>query len=77
LGYKGIHYKGKERHMETESGTNTRVRMNLSLTAKGMVQFDVTAEYPTAAESEAALGDAIDSIRRVCGAKGLQLVTAA
>ena len=32
--------------MEKETDTQTRVRMNIKTTAKGLVQFDVTSEFP-------------------------------
>jgi len=49
-----------------------RVRINLSQTAKGLVQFDCTAEFGTAEESGAALSAAIDEVRRVIREKGLK-----
>jgi hypothetical protein len=60
--------------METR---NDRTRMNLSLTAKGLVQFDITAEYETPELSAANLAKAIDQVRAVVAEKGLKLVDAA
>jgi len=60
-----------------EAKSETRVRMNLSQNAKGLVQFEITAEYPTAGEAAAALSDAIDKARAVCEAKGLKMADAA
>ncbi len=57
--------------------TDTRVRMNLSQSAKGFFQLDITAEFPTAGEAAAALSDAIDKARAVCEAKGLKMADAA
>ncbi len=57
-------------------GSNKRTRMNVSLTAKGLAQYDVTAEYDTPEESAEQLGKAIDLVKKVCADKGLQLVTA-
>jgi hypothetical protein len=51
---------------------NRRVRITLSQSAKGFVQFDVTAEFGTADECGAALGAAIDKARAVIAAKGLK-----
>lgn len=55
-----------------ELKTNKRVRINLSQTAKGFVQIDCTAEYETAAESEAALNEAWAAARRVIAGNGLK-----
>lgn len=56
--------------------TNKRVRINLSETAKGLVQWDITAEFETAEETKKALADAIDAAREVIKEKGLQEVHA-
>lgn len=56
--------------------TNKRVRMNLSETAKGLVQWDITAEFETVEETKKALADAIDAAREVIKEKGLQEVHA-
>lgn len=56
--------------------TNKRVRINLSETAKGLVQWDITAEFETVEETEKALADAIDAAREVIKEKGLQEVHA-
>ena len=52
--------------------TNKRVRINLSETAKGLVQWDITAEFETVEETKKALADAIDAAREVIKEKGLQ-----
>lgn len=54
--------------------TNKRVRINLSETAKGLVQWDITAEFETVEETKKALADAIDAAREVIKEKGLQEV---
>lgn len=54
--------------------TNRRVRMSLSQTAKGLVQFDVTAEFETSAECEKELDAAVKAARRVTAANGLKEV---
>lgn len=53
-----------------------RVRINLSETAKGLVQWDITAEFETVEETKKALADAIDAAREVIKEKGLQEVHA-
>ncbi len=52
-----------------------RTRMNMSQTAKGTWQLDVTAEYPTPEETAENLGKAIDAARKVAESKGLTLVS--
>ena len=56
--------------------TNKRVRINLSETAKGLVQWDITAEFETVEETKKALSDSIDAAREVIKEKGLQEVHA-
>jgi len=51
--------------------SNKRTRMNVSITAKGKAQWDITAEYPTPEESEKALSEAIDKVRTIIKVKGL------
>ena len=58
-----------EQRVETK-----RVRINLSQTAKGLVQIDCTTEHETAAESEAALTEAWAAARRVIAKNGLKEV---
>jgi hypothetical protein len=65
----------KEQSMEATN--ESRVRINLAQGAKGDVKFDITAEFPSVAESEKALGEAVDAARRVCAEKGLKLADAA
>ena len=56
--------------------TNKRVRINLSETAKGLIQWDITAEFENVEETQAALSAAIDAAREVIKAKGLTEVSA-
>lgn len=58
-------------------GSETRVRMNASQTAKGGIQLDVTAEAPTVEEAGALLGAALDRLVQEVKARGLSLVSAA
>ena len=51
---------------------NKRVRINLSQTAKGLVQIDCTAEFETPEECGAALSAAIEQARNVIREKGLK-----
>lgn len=54
--------------------TPERVRINLAQTAKGLVQFDLTAEAETPEKAEALLSAAIDKARGMIAAKGLKEV---
>ena len=56
--------------------TNKRVRINLSETAKGLIQWDITTEFETVEEAKKALAEAIDAAREVIKEKGLQEVHA-
>lgn len=56
----------------TQAAQTKRVRINLSQTAKGLVQFDITAEHEDVAECKAMLSQAIDAARAVMAEKGLQ-----
>lgn len=58
-----------------EMQTNKRVRINLSQTAKGLVQFDVTAEFETVEECEKQLDEAVKSAKRVIAANELKEVS--
>lgn len=55
--------------------TNKRVRINLSETAKGLIQCDITAEFETVEETKKALAEAIDAAREVIKEKGLTEVS--
>lgn len=55
--------------------TNKRVRINLSETAKGLIQWDITAEFETVEEKKQALLAAIDAAREIIKEKGLQEVS--
>lgn len=51
---------------------NTRVRINLSQSAKGLGQLDITAEAPTVEEAKALLSKAIGEARAVMEEKGIK-----
>jgi hypothetical protein len=53
---------------------NQRVRMNLSQNAKGFVQIDVTAEFPTIEETEKNLDEAVKAARRIIATNNLKEV---
>lgn len=55
--------------------TNKRVRINLSETSKGLIQWDITAEFETVEETKKALSEAIDVAREVIKEKGLTEVS--
>ena len=48
-----------------------RIRLNLSLTAKGLVQWDCTSENTSVEEAKKGLEDAIDALKQVIREKGL------
>jgi hypothetical protein len=54
-----------------EERTNRRVRMAVSITAKGLAQWDVTAEGNTPEEAEADLNRAVDIVRFTIAKAGL------
>ena len=53
-----------------EETTNQRVRMNLNLTAKGLVQWDITAEFPTVDETRENLDKALKEVKKVIADNG-------
>lgn len=58
--------------MDTPVG---RCRMNMSQTAKGTWQIDVTAEYATVEETALNLGKALDAAQEVAKSRGIPLVS--
>ena len=56
---------------------NTRTRINISLTARGFAQFDLTTEYDTPEKSIEEMSKAIDMVRNLLKEKGLQEAGAA
>lgn len=59
---------------EQPNESNTRTRINLSQTAKGLITFDITAEYDTPEKSIEMLGKAVDQVRALIAEKGLKSV---
>ena len=58
--------------METVQEVGSRVRMNISQTAKGLCQVDCTAEFPTVEEARDNLARAITEARAVIKEQGLE-----
>lgn len=59
--------------MPEQQEGNKRTRMNFGMNAKGLIQLDITVEYPTVEETTAAARAAIDQYKQVCTEKGLTL----
>lgn len=57
-----------------QTAQSQRVRINLSETAKGLVQFDITAEHEDVAECKAMLKALVKAAREVMAEEGLQEV---
>jgi hypothetical protein len=57
--------------MAEKKETNRRVRMNVSITAKGLAQWDVTAEGDDPDTSDVDLKAAIKKVRAVIAQEGL------
>lgn len=62
--------------MDDVNTSTKRVRINLSQTSKGLVQFDITAESESVEESKKMLAEAVDAARAVIKEKGLTEVSA-
>ena len=61
---------------ETIVNKETRCRMGAKLTAKGLIQFDLTAEAPTVTEAGQMLTDALEEVLDVVKEKGFEIVKA-
>ena len=57
--------------MENQA-TQNRVRINVSLTAKGYGQWDITSEFSTVEESSENLSKAIDEVRKILNEKNIK-----
>jgi len=57
--------------MDAVQTVGNRVRLNLSTTAKGLVQWDITCDFPTLQESKDNLSRAVDQVRALIKEKGL------
>lgn len=60
--------------MPEETENNTRTRIKLSQTAKGLVQYEISTEYDTPEKSIEMLGKAVDQVRDLIAEKGLKSV---
>lgn len=49
----------------SETPNQNRVRMNITTSAKGFAQMDITVEFPTVNESKEAMDSAIKALREV------------
>lgn len=54
--------------------TNTRTRIKLSQNAKGLIQWEISAEYDTPEKSTEMLGKTIDLVKSLIAEKGLKAV---
>ena len=61
---------------ETIVNEETRCRMGAKLTAKGLIQFDLTAEAPTVAKAAQMLTDALEEVVEIVRAEGFDYVKA-
>ena len=50
---------------------SSRVRFNISTTAKGLCQWEITSEFPSVMEAKDNLSKAIDEVRLLIKEKGL------
>ena len=66
----------RRKKMAEANTTNKRVRINLSQNSKGLISFDITAEFESVDETKAALSAAVDAAREVIKEKGLTEVSA-
>ena len=57
--------------MEGQHESNTRTRINVSISAKGVAQWECTCEYDTPEKSIEEMSKAIDQIRTLLKEKGL------
>ena len=57
--------------MDEQHETNTRTRININLSAKGMGQYDITTEYDTPEKSVEEMSKAIDMVRNLLKEKGI------
>lgn len=59
------------------TSVSERTRVNISLTAKGLAQYDLTCEYETPEKSIEEMSKTIDMVRALLKEKGLQEAGAA
>lgn len=54
--------------------SNTRTRIKLTQTSKGLIQWEISAEYDTPEKSVEMLGQTIDKVQSLITEKGLRSV---
>lgn len=59
---------------EEVTETNTRTRIKLSQSTKGVVTWEISAEYDTPEKSIEMLGKAVDQVKALIAEKGLKSV---
>ena len=59
---------------EEVTETNTRTRVKLTQSAKGLIQWEITAEYDTPEKSIEMLGKTVDQVKALIAEKGLKSV---
>lgn len=57
--------------MDEQHETNTRTRVNISLSSKGTAQWDLTCEYDTPEKSIEEMDKTIDLVRNLLKDKGI------
>lgn len=61
----------EEQHNE-EKESNTRTRVKLTQSTKGIISWEISAEYDTPEKSIEMLGQAIDKVKTLLKEKGLK-----
>lgn len=56
-----------------EQTVETRVKLNINLNAKGLVQFDITSEFPNLNDAALNLSNAVDMVKKIVDEKGFKL----
>lgn len=57
--------------MAETTENNTRTRINISINAKGLAQYDLTCEYDTPEKSAEEMSKTVDIVRKLLAEKGL------
>ena len=60
--------------MEEAKENNTRTRIKLSQTSKGLIQWEISAEYDTPEKTIEMLGEAVNRVKHLIDEKGLTCV---
>lgn len=60
--------------MEEAKENNTRTRIKLSQTSKGLIQWEISAEYDTPEKTIEMLGEAVNRVKNLIDEKGLTCV---